>query len=94
MNTAVINVKVDPKTKKAAQTVAAELGLSLSAVISGFLHELIRTKSISFNADEGELSDYAKAALKASEEDVKAGRVSPAFDNVADAIKWLNEEKD
>ncbi|KKQ86674.1 MAG: hypothetical protein UT10_C0019G0034 [Candidatus Woesebacteria bacterium GW2011_GWB1_38_8b] len=32
-------------------------------------------------------------ALKESEEDRKAGRVSPSFDNVKDAIDWLNNPK-
>ena len=37
-----------------------------------------------------EPADYAIKALKASERDMKAGRVSPAFDNAKDAIAWLH----
>lgn len=40
---------------------------------------------------EEQLSDWAIRELKESEEDVKAGRVSPSFDNTHDAIAWLDD---
>lgn len=94
MNTAVINIKVDPKVKKKAQGVASDLGFSLSALINGYLRSLIKTKSVHFSLNEKEEpSEYLIKALKESEEDRKAGRVSPSFDNAKDAIKWLNDPK-
>jgi len=45
----VINVKTDKKIKKDAQKVAAELGLSLSAVISAHLKQFIRNKEVYFS---------------------------------------------
>lgn len=75
MNTAVINIKTDPKVKVEAQKVAADLGLSLSTVLNKYLKEFVRTKSVHFHAEnEGELTDYAKQALKESEGDYKNGR--------------------
>lgn len=92
MNTAVVNVKVNPETKRQAQKVVEELGLSLSSVINGFLKQLIRTRTITFSTSE-EPSEYMVKALKKSEEDIKAGRVSPTFDNAKDAIAWLENPK-
>jgi antitoxin component of RelBE/YafQ-DinJ toxin-antitoxin module len=43
-NTAVINIKTNPKIKKEAQAVASDLGLSLSAVINAYLHQLGKKK--------------------------------------------------
>jgi antitoxin component of RelBE/YafQ-DinJ toxin-antitoxin module len=40
MNTASIFIKTDPQVKKEAQKTAKELGLSLSAVVTGLLKEL------------------------------------------------------
>jgi addiction module RelB/DinJ family antitoxin len=52
MNSQVITIKVDPTTKKQAQKVAEELGLSLSAVLKGFLKQFIRNKTVTFSADD------------------------------------------
>ena len=91
MNTAVVNVKVEPEVKRQAQKVADELGLSLSAIIKGYLKELIRTKTVTFSANKEEPTDYLLQSLKESEEDIKAGYVSPTFTNAEDAIEWLND---
>ncbi len=92
MNTAVVNVKVHKDVKKQAQKVAAEMGVSLSALINGFLKRLIKTKTVRFSTRE-EPSAWMIKELKKSREDIKAGRISPPFDNTDDAIAWLNDPK-
>lgn len=89
MNTAVINIKVEPIVKRKAKAVAEKIGISLSSLIHAYLKQLIATKSVSFSVPE-EPTEYFIKSLKESEADVKAGRVSPAFDNAEDAIAWLN----
>lgn len=96
MNTAVVNVKVDPVIKRKAQRVAGEMGLSLSALVNGFLKHLIKTKTVTFSASE-EPTPYLLRALKESKEDIKAGRVV-SFKNSKDALTYLdtmitNEQK-
>jgi len=90
MNTAVINIKTNSQVKAKAQKVAEELGFSLSSLINGYLRHLVRTKTVHFNTSE-KPTEYLIQALKESERDIKAGRVSPGFDNTEDAIKWLND---
>lgn len=92
MNTAVVNIKVNPKVKKEAQKVAGKLGFSLSSIINGYLKQLIRTQAVSFSLSE-EPSEYMIKALKKSRADIKAGRVSPTFTNAKDAITWLDDPK-
>lgn len=46
MNSAVINIKIEPKLKAQAQKVAKDLGISLSALIRGFIIQLVRRKSL------------------------------------------------
>ena len=69
MNSTVINIKTDIKVKKEAQKVAADLGLSLSGAINGFLRQLIRDKKIIFTLNESEPSEYLKSAIKEAEDD-------------------------
>ncbi len=91
-NTAVINIRTDLVIKTKAQKIAERLGLSLSAVINGYLRQLIRTKSISFSLEE-KPTKYLLNSLKKSKEDIKAGYVSPAFDNADEALRWLRDPK-
>ena len=92
MSYSIVSTKVDPQTKKEAMETAAELGMPLSVIIKAFLKQFIRTKSVSFSAYlEEEPSDYMIQELKKSEEDVKAGRVSPSFTNAKDALTWLDD---
>ncbi len=92
MTTTIVNVKVDPSLKKQARKVAENLGFSLSGVINAYLKHLVRTKTVSFSMTEEIPSDYLIKVMREAEEDVRAGRVSPAFTNAKDAIKWLNSK--
>lgn len=89
MNTAVINVKVEPTIKKRAQRVVDELGLSLSGVINGYLRHLIKTKTVHFSLKE-EPTEYLLQALEESKKDIKAGRVI-SFKNSQDALSYLDK---
>lgn len=92
MLTAVVNVKTNPQIKKQAQKIASELGFSLSALINGYLNQLVRTKTIHFSAAEVP-SKWMIKNLKESGADIKSGRVSPKFDNAEDATAWLRNPK-
>ncbi|HEY5601356.1 MAG TPA: type II toxin-antitoxin system RelB/DinJ family antitoxin [Patescibacteria group bacterium] len=89
MNTAVVNVKVDPRVKKEAQKVVRDLGISLSGAVNGFLKHLVRTKTIHFSLIE-EPGEYLINTLKESKRDLKAGRVI-SFDNPDTALAFLDK---
>lgn len=88
MNTAIINLKVEAKLKKDGQKLAKGLGLTLSALIKSLLSKAVREKKVELELVP---TPYLEQMLKESEEDKKAGRVSPGFDNAKDAIAWLND---
>src|SRR3989338_1019477 len=89
MNTAVINIKINPQVKKDAQKVAGKLGLSLSSLINGYLRQLIKTKTVTFSLRE-EPSEYMIQALKESRKDIKAGRVI-SFKKPNHALDYLDK---
>ncbi len=84
-----INVKVDTKIKHKAQKVAADLGLSLSAVVNVYLRQFIRTSSLSVSLRAEEPTEFLLDALRASAEDKKKGRVH-SFTRLAQAVKFLD----
>lgn len=89
MQTSIVNVKVNPEVKKKAQQVAADLGLSLSALINGYLRNLIKTKVVHFDLKE-EPSEYLIQSIKEAEEDIKAGRLL-TFKNLKDSLGYLDK---
>ena len=91
MNSAVINIKTNPQTKAQAQEVASKFGLSLSALINGFLHQLIKTKKVEFSLDETP-NKHLISILKQAEKNYKKGNTSPAFKTGEEAVKWLEEQ--
>lgn len=96
MNTAVINIKIEPIIKRKAQRIAEELGFSLSSLINAYLRQLIRTKAVIFTAKE-KPTNYLLQALKSSREDIKKGRVV-SFEKADEALRYLdnliaNEQK-
>lgn len=46
----VLNVKIDPLTKRQAANLADKMGLSLSAVVAGFLRNYIQTQELHITA--------------------------------------------
>lgn len=91
-NNHVINIKIDAKTKAEAQQVAEDLGFSLSSLLKGYLKQLIHTKKVSFALPKEErLSKWAVEQLRRADEDVQAGRVSPAFTTAEEAAAWLDD---
>jgi len=92
MSYQVISVKVDPVTKREAKYTADELGLSLSAVLKGFLRQFIKTKTVTFSAAGGQPSDYLVQAIKKARENRKSGKGSPIFETAEDAISYLHKQ--
>ena len=69
----IINIKTEPEVKESAQKLAAELGLSLSAVINGYLNQFIRNRSVYFST-EHQMSYQLEELLDVVEEDIKLGK--------------------
>ena len=91
MNKVVVNIKIDPETKAAAQALANDLGLALSASINAHLKQLINQRRLVLDAPHPVMPVNAETekALDDVYEEVKAGQVSKPFDNVDDFLKDL-----
>lgn len=87
----IINIKADKSVKDAAQKIAEELGLSLSAVVNAQLKQFVRNKSVYFSTIPRmtkELEEIVGVAMK----DIKEGKnLSPMFHSAKDAIAYLRE---
>ena len=89
INTTVINIKTNPKIKKEAQKIAADLGLSLSGVINGFLKQFVQSKTITFSLDESNPSKDLLDSIKSARLERKKGNYH-SFKSNKEAIDFLD----
>lgn len=92
MNTTAIYIKTEPKMKAEAQKVARELGFSLSSLVKAWLRQLIKTKTVTFSAEDEIPNEFTRAILKQAEKDYRKGNVSPAFKTGREAVKYLEDQ--
>jgi addiction module RelB/DinJ family antitoxin len=86
-----ITLKMDPALKAEFQQVAQELGTTISAVLTNAAKKFVSEKKLvieSYIPNEETIR-----AFKEADEDRKAGRTNPVFDNVDDFINHLNSGK-
>lgn len=91
MSTTMMSIKIDAKTKKEAQKLAADLGMNLSSLIRGYLKHAVKTRRVEFDLGE-EPSEYLKKRIRQAEENYKKGNTSPAFKTAKEAIAWLEKQ--
>ena len=89
MKSVLTTFKTDPKIKKQAQKIAADMGFSLSSILNAYLTKLVRDKTIYFTVNE-KPTEYMANSIDEARKELKNGDVSPKFNNAKDAIEWLD----
>ena len=90
MNTTVINFKTDKIVKKRAQKIAGEMGLNLSDIMNVCLRDFVKRRELNISLKNP--NEKTLKRIKVAINEVKKGKVSPSFDDVDEAIKWLDNE--
>lgn len=90
-----MSVKTDREIKEKAQKLAKKMGFPLGTLINAFLRQFIRDKAVNFSMEPTiPMSKALEKELSRIEKDIKEGKnISPAFDDVEEAIKYLHEHK-
>ena len=88
MNSAVINIKTDPKLKKELQGVAKELGLPVGTIINAYLRELVRERRVVFSVPPA-LNRRTERLLESIDKDISAGRNASGPFGLDEAITHL-----
>jgi len=88
MNTAVINVKLNPDLKVQAQNVAQELGLSLSSLVNACLKQVVRARTVTLRAAEVP-TDYMIKTLDKSKKDKREGKII-SFKNNDEVLDYID----
>ena len=93
-DTTILNVKIDKKLKKQAQEVAKALGLPVSTIVTASLKDVISRRSITISDEPRIRPEVEAELLKISAEAKKGINLSPSFDSLKDARKWLDSNRD
>ena len=89
---AIIYIKTEKEVKDNAVALAKKLGLSLSDVINASLRNFISTREVTFS-DTPRMTPELEELLGKVEEDIKKKRnISPNFDSMEDAIRYLEKQ--
>lgn len=87
-----MSVKTDRELKEEASGLAKSLGFPLGTLINAFLRQFVLEKSVYFSAEPFNMSKFLEKKLSKTEKDIKKGsNLSPSFDKIEQAIKYLDE---
>jgi len=88
MNTAVLNIKIDPETKQKLKTFAAQVGLPVSALMNAQIKQMLRNGKVEFSTTL-EPTPYLEEVMRKAEADYKAGRNVTKTKTKAEALAHL-----
>lgn len=88
MNTAIINIKTDPRLKKEIKGVAKELGLPVGTIINAYLRELVRERRVVFSAPPA-LNQRTKRLLETIDRDIRNKKNTDGPFSPKEAMEYL-----
>lgn len=86
-----INIRIDKEVKEKAEKVFLKLGITPTAAITIFYHQVIRTNSIPFELKANEPNENTLQALAELEEMEKHPEDYKTYDNVDELMEDLLE---
>jgi DNA-damage-inducible protein J len=82
-----MNIRMDSEIKKKAQELFGELGMDMTTAINVFLRQAVIYNGLPFQIQKAKPNRETIAAI----EDVENGEnLSPVFNSIEDAKRWLN----
>lgn len=87
----VISVKVDVETKEAAQEVARNAGLTLSALVNSYLRQIVATRRIELYVPEP-MTPHLEELISEVELELHSGQASRPFEDIEDFLRDLKKQ--
>jgi addiction module RelB/DinJ family antitoxin len=94
MDSTVIHIKTDTKTRDDAKKIAENFGFTLTSLVNAMLKQIARTKRLNLSMEE-EPTPYMVDALKQAEDADKAEKMASfsSTEDVANYIRSLRHDK-
>ena len=91
MSTKVVSIKLDEDIKEKAQEVAKSAGLTLSALINSYLHQVVATRHIDIYAPE-QMTPHLEGLIAEVEAELERGDTLGPFTTAEEMIAKLRKK--
>lgn len=91
MNT-VIQARVDAESKKQAEHILKQLGITLNDAVRMLVNQIIHSRALPFQPKLPTEEEFIAQAIADAKEDIEAGRVYGPFNSVDDLIADLEKD--
>lgn len=85
----VVSFKIRKDVRDRARLTAARMGLPLSTVVDNYLKQFSSERTVTFYDEETPRPSVVKETLRDLADMKKGKNVSPGFNTVDDALRWL-----
>lgn len=93
MANTVITIKIDHETKKAAEELAVDAGLTLSDLVNSYLRQITATRHIDLHIPQ-RMTPKMERQIAEAEKDIAEGKTIGPFRNADEAVKALKAAKE
>lgn len=93
MTPTVMSVKTDKKLKEKAQKIAKEMGFPLGTLVNAYLRQFVKNKTVYFTFSPSQkMTKTLEKEFEKIERDIqKDTNLSPSFEKMEDALKYLKK---
>lgn len=91
MNT-VIQARVDAESKKQAEFILKQLGMTLNDAVRMLVNQIIHSRALPFQPKLPTEEEFIAQAIADVEEDIKAGRLSKGYTDVNELMHDLMKD--
>lgn len=89
---AMIQARVDAKSKKQAEEILKQLGITLNDAVRMMVNQIIHSRALPFQPKLPTEDEFVAQAIADAEDDIKAGRIRGPFKSAEELIADLDKE--
>lgn len=89
---AMIQARVDAKSKKQAEEILKQLGITLNDAVRMMVNQIIHSRALPFQPKLPTEDEFIAQAIADAEDDIKAGRIRGPFKSAEELIADLDKE--
>ena len=91
--TGTLNIRIEPKLKKEAETTLNDLGMNIAEAVTIFLKQVVMTDSIPFIIQKPKYSEEMIAAIKEASDIVKNPDKYKTYKNLAEVLEDIEKDE-
>lgn len=91
--TGTLNIRIEPKLKKEAETTLNDLGMNIAEAVTIFLKQVVMTDSIPFAIKKPKYNEEMLEAIKEAEDIIANPEKYKSYKNLAEILEDINKDE-